>query len=97
MSDALRELAAAARELAELADRYAERDPEQLAPTGEKGSPDRVDPFADLDRQARELVSAVAAARRAAWLDLRAARYTDAAIGRLWGIGRASVGKALKN
>ncbi len=82
-------LAAQARELAALADRLATQDPADLAPT------DTGNPLADLDRQARELVGAAAACRRAVWQQLVDDGVKQSEIARRWNVDRSRVNQAL--
>ncbi|MGW1740492.1 hypothetical protein ACWCPQ_16970 [Nocardia sp. NPDC001965] len=82
-------LAARARELAELADRYATIAPAGLAPT-EAG-----DPLADLDALAREIARDASACRRATYQALTDIGIPKAEIGRRWGTTGAAVGKVL--
>lgn len=84
-------LARHARSLADLADQCAAMSPAALAPVD--GSADRL---AELDARARNMVSLAAACRRATWQALADQGMDGAAIGRLWGKQRSTVGKALK-
>lgn len=88
-SDPWQTLAARARELAELADRYATVAPADLAPGAD------ADPLAELDKAALSLVSGAAACRRATYQALADLGIPKAEIGRRWGTTGAAVGKVL--
>jgi hypothetical protein len=88
-SDPWKTLGDRARELAELADRYAATAPADLAPTGAG------DPLADLDDLARDLARDASACRRATYQALADIGIPKAEIGRRWGTTGAAVGKVL--
>ncbi|MGI5222188.1 hypothetical protein [Nocardia sp. CA-290969] len=89
MTDPWADLAARARALADLADRYAAIAPADLAPTAD------TDPLGELDTAALEVRGAVAACRRATYQALHDLGIPKAEIGRRWGTTGAAVGKVL--
>lgn len=82
-------LARQARWLADYADRLAQLEPADLAPT-EDG-----DPLAELDARANAIVSIASACRRTTWQALRSGGLTYAEIGRMWGRRHSTISNAL--
>lgn len=82
-------LAQQARWLADQADRLADLDPVDLAPTE-----DQPDQLAILDERIRALTSTAAACRRATWTAI-ADRTSQSEVARLWGISRVRAGRVI--
>jgi hypothetical protein len=90
-SAAFARIAEEALELARAAEQLAELDP------GDRGLNDGVDPFAELDRRAMRIRSAVAAARRQTFMTLLYERgWTLRKIGKAWGITAQAVSHAVR-
>lgn len=93
MTSPLDGLAARARALVELVDSYSELALTELAPTGEKGSPDRVDPFEEVRLAALEVIGEISAARVEVWRELIASGMRQRAVAGLWGVSEQQVSK----
>lgn len=83
-------LAASARELADLADKYGQLDPDELGPTTS------ADPLSDLHTHALELVALTQGCRRATWQALRDNGCAAVDIAQVWDITPQQVHKVLR-